>query len=192
MNVARYMREDPITVLDTDPLSKAREIMEENALGILLVVSDGAELKGFITRGALKQVQDWELLVEKACFEARFAVSKDDTLEKAALILLENQLVVLPVVSAGRLVGIITQGDILFGLARGLGIGLKGTRFVAKAARPDDLYAMMKVLHDNNVQLVSLMRGNREGLYQDIILRVQEVADKERLRVELEQALSEG
>jgi len=192
MNVARYMRQDPITVLGTAPLSKAREVMEENALGILLVVSDEGELKGFITRGALKQVQDWELPVEKACFEARFAVSKDDTLEKAALILLENQLVLLPVVDGNHLVGIITQGDVLFALARGLGIGLKGIRFVAKVAHLDDLYGIMRVLHDSNVHLVSFMRGNKEGAYQDIILRVQEVADKERLRAKLEEALRQG
>ncbi len=192
MNVACYMRQDPITVLGTAPLSKAREVMEENALGILLVVSDEGELKGFITRGALKQVQDWELSVEKACFEARFAVSKDDTLEKAALILLENQLVLLPVVDGKHLVGIITQGDVLFALARGLGIGLKGIRFVAKVARLDDLYGIMRVLHDSNVHLVSFMRGNKEGAYQDIILRVQEVADKERLRAKLEEALRQG
>ena len=192
MNVARYMRLDPITVLAAAPLSKVREVMEENALGILLVVSDAGELTGFITKGALRQVQDWDLPVEEACFEARFAVSKDDTLEKAALILLENQLALLPVVDGQRLVGIITQGDVLFALARGLGIGLKGTRFVAKVTHLDDLYTIMRVLQANNAQLVGFMCGNKEGEYQDIILRVREVADKEKLRAELEEALHQA
>lgn len=192
MNVARYMRLDPITVLAAAPLSKVREVMEENALGILLIVSDAGELTGFITKGALRQVQDWDLPVEEACFEARFAVSKDDTLEKAALILLENQLALLPVVDGQRLVGIITQRDILFALARGLGIGLKGTRFVARVTHLGDLYAIMRVLQTNNAQLVGFMCGNREGEYQDIILRVREVADKEKLRVELEEALHQA
>lgn len=192
MNVARYMRLDPITVLAAAPLSKVREVMEENALGILLIVSDAGELTGFITKGALRQVQDWDLPVEEACFEARFAVSKDDTLEKAALILLENQLALLPVVDGQRLVGIITQRDILFALARGLGIGLKGTRFVARVTHLDDLYAIMRVLQTNNAQLVGFMCGNREGEYQDIILRVREVADKEKLCAELEEALHQA
>lgn len=192
MNVARYMRLDPITVLAAAPLSKVREVMEENALGILLIVSDAGELTGFITKGALRQVQDWDLPVEEACFEARFAVSKDDTLEKAALILLENQLALLPVVDGQRLVGIITQRDILFALARGLGIGLKGTRFVARVTHLGDLYAIMRVLQTNNAQLVGFMCGNREGEYQDIILRVREVADKEKLRAELEEALHQA
>ncbi len=99
------MRSDQVTVPASAPISEAKRVMDEKGFSLLLVVDEEGALKGFITKGALKGVTDWETPLEKACFEARFAVSPEDTLEKAALILIDNQLVLLPVVDerkAGR------------------------------------------------------------------------------------------
>lgn len=190
MNVGRYMHPDPVTVLADAPLSQAKQVMEENGFGLLLITTAEGALKGFITKGALKEVTDWEVPVEKVCFEARFAVSPNDTLEKAALILLGNQLVLLPVVNDGRLVGVITQSEILRALARALGIGLEGTRLTVKVRHAtDDLYRVFEILQKNNVHIVSMIQGERDEAYCQIILRTQGIADKEGLRTELEAAL---
>ena len=190
MNVGLYMHSDPVTVTGEAPLEEAKRVMEENGFGLLLVVSDGGKLRGFITRGSLKTVTDWEVPAEKACFEARFAVSPTDAVEKAALILLENRLVLLPVVDEGRLVGVITQSEILRALARALGIGLEGTRLTVKVS-PDseDLHRILDVLRKNNVQLVSMVQGSGDETHHDVILRVQGITDKEGLCSELETAL---
>lgn len=190
MNVGRYMHSDPVTVLADAPLSQAKQVMEENGFGLLLITTAEGALKGFITKGALKEVTDWEVPVEKVCFEARFAVSPNDTLEKAALILLGNQLVLLPVVNDGRLVGVITQSEILRALARALGIGLEGTRLTVKVRHAtDDLYRVFEILQKNNVHIVSMIQGEKDEAYCQIILRTQGIADKEGLRTELEAAL---
>lgn len=190
MNVGRYMHPDPVTVLADAPLSQAKQVMEENGFGLLLITTAEGALKGFITKGALKEVTDWEVPVEKVCFEARFAVSPNDTLEKAALILLGNQLVLLPVVNDGRLVGVITQSEILRALARALGIGLEGTRLTVKVRHDtDDLYRVFEILQKNNVHIVSMIQGEKDEAYCQIILRTQGIADKEGLRTELEAAL---
>lgn len=190
MNVGRYMHPDPVTVLADAPLSQAKQVMEENGFGLLLITTAEGALKGFITKGALKEVTDWEVPVEKVCFEARFAVSPNDTLEKAALILLGNQLVLLPVVNDGRLVGVITQSEILRALARALGIGLEGTRLTVKVRHAtDDLYRVFEILQKNNVHIVSMIQGEKDEAYCQIILRTQGIADKEGLRTELEAAL---
>jgi len=190
MNVGRYMHPDPVTVLADAPLSQAKQVMEENGFGLLLITTAEGALKGFITKGALKEVTDWEVPVEKVCFEARFAVSPNDTLEKAALILLGNQLVLLPVVNDGRLVGVITQSEILRALARALGIGLEGTRLTVKVRHDtDDLYRVFEILQKNDVHIVSMIQGERDEAYCQIILRTQGIADKEGLRTELEAAL---
>ena len=190
MNVGRYMHPDPVTVLADAPLSQAKQVMEENGFGLLLITTAEGALKGFITKGALKEVTDWEVPVEKVCFEARFAVSPNDTLEKAALILLGNQLVLLPVVNDGRLVGVITQSEILRALARALGIGLEGTRLTVKVRHDtDDLYKVFEILQKNDVHIVSMIQGERDEAYCQIILRTQGIADKEGLRTELEAAL---
>ena len=185
------MHSDPVTVKTDASLAETKRVMEENGFGLLLVVSDDEKLRGFITRGSLNGVTDWEIPVEKVCFEARFAVSPADTVEKAALILLENRLVLLPVVEEERLVGVITQSEILRALADGLGIGLEGTRLTVRVGSDDgDLHRILAVLKENNVHLVSMAQRPRDQAQRDVILRVQGIADKEALRSELEEALT--
>ncbi len=191
MNVGRYMHRDPVTVLPEASLGEAKRVMEENGFGILLVVTAERELTGFITKGSLKEVADWEKPVGEACFETNFSVSPADTLEKAALILLANRLVLLPVVEEGKLVGVITQSEILRALAQALGIGLEGTRLTVRVeSDPDDLYSVIGVLREHGVRLVSLARGAEGNGRQEIILRVQGVTDKEGLKQALEAALT--
>lgn len=190
MIVGRYMHSDPVTVKADAPLAEAKRVMEENAFGLLLVVSDDEKLRGFITRGSLKGVTDWEVPAGKVCFEARFGVSPTDTVEKAALILLENRLVLLPVVEEERLIGVITQSEILRALADGLGIGLEGTRLTVRVGSDDgDLHRILAVLHKNCVHLVSMAQCPKDKAQREVILRVQGIADKEALRSELEEAL---
>jgi len=184
------MHSDPVTVKVDAPLAEAKRVIEENAFGLLLVVSDDGKLRGFITRSSLKEVTGWEVPVGKVCFEARFGVSPTDTVEKAALILLENRLVLLPVVEEERLIGVITQSEILRALADGLGIGLEGTRLTVSVGSDDGgLHRILAVLHKNGVHLVSMAQCPKDRAQREVILRVQGIADKEALRSELEEAL---
>ena len=190
MNVGRYMQRDAVSVLSGSSLRKVKEVMEEHGFGFLLVTDDAGALKGFITKASLAATTDWDKSVADVCFPARFAVSPDDTLEKAALIALANRLVVLPVVDAERLVGVITQSEILRGLAGALGIGLEGTRLSVKVRQSSrDLYRVLDVLGKKNVDLVSLVIKREGDGYSEAIIRIQGIADKEGLCVELEAAL---
>lgn len=194
MNVGSYMCTEPVTVQTDAPLSAVRQVMDEKGFSLLLVVGAENELAGFITRGALKGVTDWDLPVEKVTFEARFAVRPDDTMEKAALILLRNQLVLLPVVNDKQLVGVISQSEILRALAQALGIGATGTRITVKIphnAGKSAMYRILNSLAQHDVQLVSLAQGAKGEAYHKVILRVQGVADKEGLCTELEAVLRE-
>jgi acetoin utilization protein AcuB len=192
MKVGLYMHSDPVTVLASAPLSEARRVMDEKGFSLLLVVDEEKSLKGFITKGALKGVTDWEAPLEKACFEARFAVTPEDTLEKAALIMIDNQLVLLPVITDGKLVGVISQSEVLRALARALGIGLEGTRISLKLPADSDgklVYKVLEALDEEGVKLVSLARGGKTDRYQELILRAQGISDKDALTQKLEAIL---
>jgi acetoin utilization protein AcuB len=190
MNVRQYMQSRAVTVAPDAPISRARDLMEEHGFGLLLVVAEDGTLAGFITRAGLKEVVDWEAPVSRFSHPAKFAVAPDDTLEKAALILLANRLVVLPVVHEGKLVGVITQGELLKGLTRGLGIGLEATRLTVKVRTDsEDLYDVFAILRTHGARIVSLARAGTDDGTCEIVLRVQGVAEKERLRAELEEAL---
>jgi acetoin utilization protein AcuB len=193
MNVGRHMQSGPVTVLPDAPISEARDLMEEHGYGLLLVATSDGILEGFITRAGLRGVKDWELPAGRVSHPAKFAVSPGDTLEKAALIMLANRLVILPVVDKDRLVGVISQGELLKGLAAALGVGLEATRLTIKLANGlSDLYASLDVLRAHNARIVSLIRGSSPEEPSEIIVRIQEIADKEKLLQDLESALTAG
>jgi len=192
MNVGRYMHADAVTVPSDASLSQAREVMEEHGYSLLLITGEGGVLDGFLTRAGLKDVKDWDLPVSRLSHPVKCSVSPDDTLEKAALIMLANRLVILPVVQDDRLAGVITQSELLKGLATGLGVGLEATRLTIKLrAGNDDLYAALDVLRKHGARIVSLVQGGRGEARSEIVIRVQEVEDKEKLRDALEAVLRE-
>jgi len=191
MNVRRYMQPAAVTVGSDAPVSRARDLMDEHGFGLLLVASAEGALEGFITRAGLKEVVDWNAPVARFSHPARFAVSPEDTLEKAALILLANRLVVLPVVRDAKLVGVITQGELLRGLTNGLGIGREATRWTVKVrSDSDDLYEVFGILRSHGARIVSLAQAGGDGRTSEIVLRIEGVAERERLRADLEAALA--
>jgi len=193
MNVDQYMQSGVTTLPPDAPLSVVRDTMDAHGFGLLLIATSEGELTGFITRAGLKDVKDWDVAVEKLSHPVKFSVSPDDTLEKAALIMLSNRLVVLPVVHEERLIGVITQAELLKGLTLGLGIGLEATRFTAQVRNDsDDVYQILDILKSHDAKLVSLVQGTSNDTHSEIILRIQGVEDKDKLLVDLEAALRES
>jgi acetoin utilization protein AcuB len=193
MNVDQYMQAGVTTLPPDTPLSVVRDTMDAHGFGLLLIATAEAELTGFITRAGLKDVKDWDVAVEKLSHPVKFLVAPDDTLEKAALIMLANRLVVLPVVHEGRLMGVITQAELLKGLTVGLGIGLKATRFTAKIRNDStDVFRVLDVIRQHGARLLSLVQGTHNDTHSEVILRVQDVDDKDSLRSDLEEALRES
>ena len=193
MNVDQYMQSGVTTLPPDSPLSAVRDTMDAHGFGLLLIATAEGVLTGFITRAGLKDIKDWDAPVEKLAHPVKFSVTPDDTLEKAALIMLSNRLVVLPVVQEERLIGVITQAELLKGLTLGLGIGLPATRFTVKVRNEsDDVYRVFDVLKAHGVKLISLVQGQGDDTHSEMILRVQGVEDKMKLRDDLESALSES
>jgi len=192
MNVGRHMQRDAVTALPSATVGTIRRVMEEHGFGLLLIASEDGALRGFVTRASLRGVADGEVAVETVSHPVRFAVQPTDTLEKAALIMLDNRLVLLPVVEGDRLVGVITQSEVLRGLADGLGIGLVGTRMEIKLRKDsDDLFRAFDVLREHGVHVVSMASRRENETHRDVVLRLQGIADPEALRLALEAQLRE-
>ncbi len=193
MNVAQYMQSSVVTLPPEASLAAVRETMDGHGYGLLLIVDADRALRGFVTRASLKEVKDWEAPVETLTHPARFSVAPEDTLEKAALILLSNRLVLLPVVKDDRLEGVITQAELLRGFVHALGVGQQATRFTVTVRRTDpDIYPMIDVLRDHGVSLLSVVLDDGNGAHADIVFRVQGVQDKEQLRADLEAVLRDA
>jgi acetoin utilization protein AcuB len=186
------MQREAVTALPSATVGTIRRVMEEHGFGLLLIAAEDGSLRGFVTRASLRGVADGEVAVETVSHPVRFAVQPTDTLEKAALIMLDNRLVLLPVVEGDRLVGVITQSEVLRGLADGLGIGLVGTRMEIKLRKDsDDLFRTFDVLREHGVHVVSLASRKENETHRDVVLRLQGIADPEALRLALEARLRE-
>ena len=193
MNVGRHMQRDAVTALPSATVGAIRRVMDEHGFGLLLIAGEDGRLQGFVTRASLRDVRDEAAEVHSVLHPVRFAVAPSDTLEKAALIMLDNRLVLLPVVESDRLVGVITQGEVLRGLSDGLGIGLEGTRMEVRLRKgTDDLFRAFDVLREHGVHIVSMANRSENETHRDVIFRLQRIADREALRLALEARLQEA
>jgi acetoin utilization protein AcuB len=124
--VHNWMSHPVLTVSPSTTLPEARRIMQEAGIRHLPVVND-SELVGIVTWGDIRRVSPsdstslsvWEITtllarIVVAQFMTRrpITVAPDTTISQAAHLMLEHKISGLPVLSGGRLVGILTESDL--------------------------------------------------------------------------------
>lgn len=126
------MTKDPITVHHGDPISKVRQIFQENDIHHLPVVS-GKELKGIISWTDLMRVSfgdafnqndtavdatlDHTFSIEDIMKESPRTLAPNSSIRDAAVTLSEADFHALPVIENGELAGIVTTKDLMRFLA---------------------------------------------------------------------------
>jgi CBS domain-containing membrane protein len=133
LRVRDVMTSEVTTLQRNDKLTLADDIMRLGRIRHLPVVDENGQLAGIVTqrdlfRGALAkalgygeraQRQLMDTLVVKEVMTSEVITTTPDTpLAEAAHVLVERKIGCLPVVEAGRLVGIITEGDFVALAAR--------------------------------------------------------------------------
>ena len=119
MIVKEIMNRNVKTVRPEDTVKYAAQIMNENRIGSLVVVSGTGEVIGIITeRDILTDVVATgrsadEVKVSEIMTKNIITITPDKTLEEAGDIMTKNKIKKLPVVEAGRLVGIVTASDLV-------------------------------------------------------------------------------
>lgn len=124
--VRNWMSSPVVTVSPETHLSEARKIISEKNIRALPVVIDG-KLVGIITRRGLLRL-DLSLL-DNHSFHAEpiqvdemigqvmtknpITIAPDAVIPKAARIMLENKITALPVLENGKLIGILTNSDLM-------------------------------------------------------------------------------
>lgn len=127
------MTSDPITVLTGTTLATARSRMEHDEVRRLLVLNESGQLAGVVTWGdvmaawpsvyaGLEPVEVRELMarvpVDEVMATDLATIDPDATMAEASNLMFEQRIGALPVVEGGRVVGILTNSDILQGLVR--------------------------------------------------------------------------
>ncbi|MEW5725601.1 MAG: CBS and ACT domain-containing protein [Thermodesulfobacteriota bacterium] len=127
MLVKNWMTRDVVTVAEDLSMLEASQVMREKKVRLLPVLSKNGELVGIVSDRDIKAASPSKattldmhelyyllskLKVKEVMTKKPYTIGPDDTVDKAAVYLLEKRISGLPVVDGGRLVGILTKGDV--------------------------------------------------------------------------------
>ena len=127
MRVRDLVSRPPITVPPETPVTEARGLMARERIRHLLVI-DNQQLLGIVTDRDIRlnlpsqatSLSVWEinhllatLTVRRVMTASVITVGPDREAHEAARLMLEHKIGALPVVDGGRLIGIVTETDLL-------------------------------------------------------------------------------
>ncbi len=117
--VRNVMSENPLIIRDEKPVRTAANLMSESKVGSLIVLDENGDISGILTEMDIvdKLVSEGkdpdEVLVKDIMSTPVHTIESDKPMKEAAEIMAEMEIRRLPVVDKGKMVGIITENDIL-------------------------------------------------------------------------------
>jgi acetoin utilization protein AcuB len=173
MLVKDWMTVDPITVGPDTSVMKASQLMKENNVRRLPVLDPSGKLVGIVSDRDLKEASPSkattldvhelyyllsELKVKDIMSKKVRTIKPLDTVEKAAVIMLEGKVTGLPVVEDGKVVGILSEGDVFRVLTSITGIYRGGTVFsFVLEDRPGSIKEVADVIRKHGGRMVSIL-----------------------------------
>lgn len=174
MLVKSWMTADVITVDEDTPMMKASIIMKEKKIRSLPIVNKTGKLVGIVTDRDLRDASPskattldvYELNYLISTINIKDLMTKDlvfvrpdDTVEFAAILMLENRISSLPVINdKDSLIGIITQTDIFKVLINITGVYTGGIQFaVSLEDRAGSIREVTDVIRSYGGRIVSIL-----------------------------------
>ncbi len=192
MYVGRIMHTDLITVSPSTSLEDASILVKKKKIDHLPVINDSGKLVGILSDRDLKQywaspatsLSNHELnyllqqvLVEMVMIKTVITISPGTTIERAALIMQENDINALPVMEDDHLVGIITSTDVMGVLLSAIGISDDSVRIgVMVKDSIGSLAEVSEILRKEEINIQSLFswpEREHNGIYQ-LVMRIPE------------------
>ena len=204
MIVAKRMMRNPVFVDEDDSMKKAMDLLKERDIRHLPVLKGGETLVGILTERDIKQaspspataleIREIYYLIDKVKVKQimtrrPYTISPTAPIEEAALIMRDKKIGCLPVIEEGRLVGILTETDILDSFLEAMGVGGPGYRMeLALPDRPGTLFEVLKLMKDFDANIVSLATvGHGKPNTKVLIFRI-EVKDYKVLKAAIKKA----
>jgi len=142
----------PVVILPAEtPILEALRIMELRQIHRVPVLRDG-KLAGIVTRYDLTEMMGYvdspsrrgQTLLEDLMKRPVVTASPDDTIERAAQLMLDHKVSGLPVVEGDEVVGILTESDVFRALNKILGFWERGARIVISVPEELDLLEVIR------------------------------------------------
>ena len=161
MRIRSLMIPDPITINDRASIEKAIEVMKINSIRHLPVVSKDKMLLGFVTLADLKLGLIPSLLgsvsLDDLMIKDPITVDPDDDIETAAQLIYKYKIGGMPVVKNGKVVGIITETDILRAFIDMMGILTASSRIdVVMEDEPNSFKKALQIIHENGGDIINV------------------------------------
>ncbi len=161
MKIKSLMNTNPVTVTESASIQKAIELMKEKGFRHLPIVSKGNKLKGFVTLSNLKQglipAMVGDLTLTDLMIADPITVAPDDDLETAARLIYEHKISGMPVIKSNKVVGIITESDILRAFIDMMGILTGSSRLdVAVGDAPEAFNQVVEIIRKQGGEIVNI------------------------------------
>jgi acetoin utilization protein AcuB len=161
MKINALMIPDPITITENASVSDAIELMKVNSIRHLPVVSQKKIMKGFLTLADLKQglipSMVGDLTLTDLMIKKPITVDPDNDIEIAAQLIYKHKIGGIPVVKKNKLVGIITESDILRAFIDMMGILTASSRIdVVIKDEPGSFRKALQIINDNGGDIINV------------------------------------
>ena len=203
MFVAERMTKHPVTMSSDSTIGEVDRVMKKHRFHRMIIVDDG-KLVGYLSdrdvmrvapspATSLSKFEIRELLdklkVRDIMQKKVVTVGEDATIEEAALIMFNNKVGGLPVISeVGQVVGIITATDILKTFVNVMGLPEGGkTRITLEVENKVGVMAeITKIFADNGINLDSLITCKQNNKKYDIVVRFDNFDNFDNVKHQLE------
>jgi acetoin utilization protein AcuB len=167
MKIESLMVPHPITVTIQTTVHRAIELMKINSIRHLPVVDGQDRLLGLLTLADLKQALIPSMLgdftMPDMMIKEPLTVAPGDDIEIAAQLIYKHKISGLPVTRQNRLVGIITESDILRAFIDMMGLLSSSSRIdIAIGDNPADLNRAIQVIHDQGGDIINVAMTAQE------------------------------
>jgi len=160
MRVKALMVQNPITITIDASIKDAIELMKSRAIRHLPVISKDNALEGFVTLADLREGLLPSMLSDISLTDLMVrdpvTVSPSDPIEAAARRIYNHRISGMPVVSSGKVVGIITETDILRTFIDMMGL-LTATSTLETLIDdgPECLRNVIRIIHKNGGDVIN-------------------------------------
>lgn len=192
MLISDWMTKDVVTVEPDVSMMKISKILKEKHIRRLPVVDAGKKLLGIVTDRDIKEASPSkattldihelyyllsEIKVKDIMTVKPFTVTPKNSIEKAAVLMMEKRVGGLPVVDdQGVVVGIITESDIFKVLISIIGARLGGVQLALKLPNtPGSLEEVLELLRAKEARIISILTSyghlQEEG-FRQVFVRI--------------------
>jgi acetoin utilization protein AcuB len=173
--IREHMKKDLATIRPDASFYEARTLIHDKGIRHLPVVDKSGKLAGLVTDRDIRRaspsdattfsVHELHYLLGKLQVSSfmtprdkLITITPDTIVEEAAQLMHDHKIGCLPVVEGGKMVGMITETDILDLFVDVFGLRLKGTRLaIALEDRPGQMSGALEVMKARSVNVISII-----------------------------------